>query len=360
MTQKRLGLLVAALTFVAFGLTFSGGCSSDDPTPVDAAVAPKDASTPAKDVGVDASVVADIGPKADVGVDVGPKVCIEVEPDAGTVVTPDAGSTAVDAGPFTPPSGNVPVTFEIDDSINKSYVAGELQWKGSFTFDPADRTLVKSSGWCGSAAVPCVPLYDDGPYTEGGHEGVGAMAGDHKWGIAVFVAPGVEDIVFEYGAQTSGGSWVWNDPAGNAKVTVPKEGSETPIAAKGMAFPAFGTTDLKLVVDPAAVNSAHFACNVTVKGAAWGWNEIRLKKGDDGFYTFELGKVLSQLRNTGLLSTGAKPEWVFVFGGTEYKVASKASMEGVKAYTKVKDATTWTEMTIALCGNNNNTCITAP
>ena len=68
-----------------------------------------------------------------------------------------------------------------------------------------------------------------------------------------------------------------------------------------------------------------------MKGSAWGWGEVTLRddgtKGDatagDGKYTFtSLRDVdLTTPPYPGLLKSGDKPEFIFVFGGVEYKDA---------------------------------------
>lgn len=71
------------------------------------------------------------------------------------------------------PAPRVPglaVSFVADDSAGQAYREGEL-------------ALVRFPG----ATVQ--PLYDDGPWTEGGHEAEGAVAGDHRWGLTVFARP---------------------------------------------------------------------------------------------------------------------------------------------------------------------------
>jgi hypothetical protein len=73
----------------------------------------------------------------------------------------------------------VAVNFTVDDTANKVYQAGYLQWKGSFVYNPTTRIITFDDTW----ADPLIPLYDDGPWKSGGHEPVGAVAGDHKWGV---------------------------------------------------------------------------------------------------------------------------------------------------------------------------------
>src|SRR6266852_4305066 len=91
---------------------------------------------------------------------------------------------------FTKPAGTVAVNFSVDDTANKSYTAdatgkSDLQWKGAMIYDSTKNTITADPTWGGPWAV----LYDDGPWTSGGHEPDGATAGDHIWGVAVFVTP---------------------------------------------------------------------------------------------------------------------------------------------------------------------------
>ncbi len=103
---------------------------------------------------------------------------------------------------FPQPANTVPVNFTIDASGRKDFYADEdLEWKGSFTFDKETRVLTYSADWAGGAG-PYAPLYDDGPWTKGGHEPEGATAGDDKFGITAFVAVPTEALKIEYGAQT--------------------------------------------------------------------------------------------------------------------------------------------------------------
>src|SRR5262245_39842738 len=104
--------------------------------------------------------------------------------------TPDArpvdAATGPDAAPaFPQPAGTGPINFSVDDTINKVYQAGDLEWKGSMIFDTATRKVTLDSNWGGPWAL----LYDDGPWSAGGHEPVGSTANDNKWGVTVFVTP---------------------------------------------------------------------------------------------------------------------------------------------------------------------------
>ena len=169
----------------------------------------------------------------------------------------DAGGGG--CNPFPQPAGTVAVNFTVDDSVNQVYRAGDLQWEGSFNYDAGARILTQDPNWRG----PYPDLYDDGPWTCGGHEPANAIAGDHKWGVTVFVTPPADGgaLEFEYGlndanpcnpagaAFPDGGSairnctngWVWR--GFNSAFFV--DGSQPTITATGQLFPAFGTNDVE-------------------------------------------------------------------------------------------------------------------
>src|SRR5512147_360805 len=76
---------------------------------------------------------------------------------------------SITSSSFTQPPGTIAVSFSVDDRENRVYGVGDLAWKGSFVYDSNTRTLNYDPFW--SAGVPGWPvLYDDGPWTEGGHE----------------------------------------------------------------------------------------------------------------------------------------------------------------------------------------------
>src|SRR5437870_6132320 len=86
---------------------------------------------------------------------------------------------------FTKPAGTVAVNFSVDDTANKVFAAGDLKWKGSMIYDTATNKVTKDDTWGG----PYATLFDDGPWTNGGHEPDGATKGDNIWGVTVFVTP---------------------------------------------------------------------------------------------------------------------------------------------------------------------------
>lgn len=283
-------------------------------------------------------------------------------PDAGFVDTgvPDSG-----AG-FVQPANTVPLNFTIDDSANKTYTAGELRWKGSFQYNRDTRLLTFDASWANGDSSKYPLVYDDGPWTTGGHEPVGATAGDKKWGVTAFFAKPAADQNFEYGAEDNSG-WIWR--GANGTFTVPA-GSTAAVTATGLTVLPFGTIDLKLTIDTSTL-----AAGVTytagdtlkVKGSAWSWGEVDLRQvGATPVFEFILGENVgagTDHPHSGKLTTGDKPEFVFVIHGVEYKSGGKAAMTGVKAYTMKPPATTWTETTVTRYdqqGGNGNTYVTAP
>lgn len=286
----------------------------------------------------------------------------------------------VPAAAFVPPADHVAVNFRIDDSANQTYdTTDALAWKGSFNYDAATRILVKPAGWDG----PYPELYDDGPWSAGGHEPADAVAGDHIWGVTVWVSNAAE-VAFEYGAVRNytapdGGDWIWNK-ASNGTFTV-TAGATTAIDADGMVIPAFGTVDFKLTLDVsnngANLNSGFSSNDWTspppiIKGTITSWGRVVMvddgTKGDDtasdGIYTYVLSE--NKGKNDGLLMSGGEPEFIFVLGGTqssgddgqEYKDAGNGATEGVMAYT-MPDGGAWASQTIAVKGGGN-TYITVP
>lgn len=294
------------------------------------------------------------------------------------------------AGPtgFTQPAGTVAVNFSVTDNSG-SFRAGELEWKGAMKYDAATRIVTKDAGWGG----PYAPLYDDGPWnvaTIAGHEPAGSRAGDHVWGVTIFVAPpaagtetygyGLQDAAY----QTSfGNGWIW--PAGPDGSFSVDAGRTAPINATGTTIPAWGTTDWELTVNANDMATALTTTSgpptitsVGVKSSAWAWGVIPLAddglKGDaaagDHVYTLRLSEYAGTGKlyfHTGLLHSGAtpqdKPEFVFVWNGTtkEYKDANGvARTAGVAS--RIKPAATWDPVTVvtSACGNTSNTCVVVP
>lgn len=237
---------------------------------------------------------------------------------------------------FVPPAGTVAVNFSVDDRANRVYRAGDLKWKGSFLLDPATRLLTFDPTWSGGGDRSGWPtLHDDGPWTRGGHEPVGARAGDHVWGVTVFVAPPSDGATtFEYGLIDEsyearlGNGWMWKGPNGTFSV---EAGASAAIDAAGMTFPRFGWNDLFLRLDGTALGATHVdivwdLAYATVKSSVWGWGEIPLTSLGHGKYAFLLSPHVGPgrlLPHTGLLNPGDVAEFVFVlgtqYGPVEYK-----------------------------------------
>jgi len=129
-------------------------------------------------------------------------------------------------------------------------------------------------------------LWDDGPWTLGGHEPANATAGDHGWGVTVFVEPSSTDQVFEYGlirgsVDGSDGSWIWLGTNGLFAVVA---NATDGLTANGMEIEPFGDRDLRLRIDTNALDAGLMTWTpgdpVAIRSSAWGWAEIDLA--DDG------------------------------------------------------------------------------
>lgn len=268
---------------------------------------------------------------------------------------------------FTQPAGTVAVNFKVDDSINKVFTAGNLQWKGAMIYDSTTRKVTADATWGG----PWAPLYDDGPWSAGGHEPADATAGDNKWGVTVFVTPpATGTATYSYGLnddyyQTNfGNGWIWIGSNGSFDVAA---GATAPVNATGQVMPAFGTTDIQLKLDTNALAAGTWdKTKIEVKGSAWAWGSVVLTPDTAGgtAYTFTLSANVGagkKFVHTGLLKTGDKPEFVFVFNGKEYKDAGGTVLaDGVSAGTKASTATTYTSAPILVNATNKNTYVTIP
>lgn len=333
-------LAVALSSVMALGLVACG----DDDTPPDSGIHP------------DATTTTDSGPRPDAAT-----------PDAGS---PDSGTP--DSGVVTD-AGFIRLNFSIDDSANRTYTSTDgLAWKGSMTYDSATNIVTRNPGWTG----PFPLLHDDGPWDQGGHEPAGATAGDNIWGTSILFAVPSENAAFEYGAirgsvNGSDGQWIWQGPNGTFTVNA---GQTTDVTATGLTIAAFGDIDLRLSIDTSSL-AAGFeefdpANGITVKGSAWGWEEVGCvddgTNGDvesgDGIYTFVLGENVgpgTSRPHAGLLNSGNQPEFIFVLGGVEYKVGGAGATVGVTAETQAPDDD-WVEATVEVLSSNNNTYITVP
>jgi hypothetical protein len=274
------------------------------------------------------------------------------------------GSSDSGTSGFPKPAGTVAVGFTVDDTANKVFTSLQLEWKGSMKYDSATRMITKDATWAG----PWAPLYDDGPWTASGHEPAGATAGDNKWGVVVFVTPPATGTdAYEYGLidrvyETSfGNGWIWVGANGTFNVAA---GATADVTATGLTLPAFGTKDMQLAVDVAAAMAATNGpwdnAKITVKGSATAWSEVTLcatAATCTGTKTFTLSDNVGAGKtfvHSGLLHTGDKPEFIFVFNGKEFKDASGAAhVTGLTAGTRTGTTGAFTTATIALAANNN-------
>jgi hypothetical protein len=273
---------------------------------------------------------------------------------------------------FTKPAGTVAVSFSVDDSANKVWKDGEMIWKGSMIYDSKTNKVVKDPNWGG----PWAALYDDGPLSQGGHEAEGSKAGDHIFGTVVFVTPPAltASDAYEYGLcdgkfttdACANTGWVWAGSV-NGSFTV-AAGATADQKADGMTFKAFGTTDVQLTIDKnnlATSGGPWDTSKITVKGGAWGWNEVQLTDNGSGKFIFTLSNNVGAGKtyyHTGLLTTGDKPEFIFVFNGKEYKdTSSNANTTGVTAGAKAATASTFSSVAVQVQTTGfHNTYITVP
>ena len=308
----------------------------------------------------------------------------------------DNGSSAPPYAGFVQPAGTVAVNFTVDDTANQVYAAGDLKWKGGMNCNPNTRICIQDSTWngkfpinTGTALAGWATLGDDGPWTVSttAHEPVGGVAGDHKWGVTVFVTPpAAGTTTLEYGLIDTkyetlyGNGWIWT--GANGTVAIPA-GATSPITASGLVIPAFGTKDIELQIDTSALDGAvsGIGTTVSVKGSAWAWGLVDISStGSGGVYTFTLSDHVGagkQFNHSGLLHTGNTPEFIFTFDamniGTttccasgcvntspcEYKVAGNAATAGVTAGTRTGTTGGFTAATVTVNGNHNTT-ITVP
>jgi hypothetical protein len=280
-------------------------------------------------------------------------------------------------GGFTQPAGTVAVNMTIDDTANKAYANGDIAWKGSMKYDSATRIATKDSSWGG----PFAKMYDDGPWNMGGHEPAGNVAGDHKFGATIFIAPpATGSDTYEYGAidTTNNDGWIWRGSNGSFMIAA---GATAAITGTGLTIPAFGTTDVKITLDKNSLLARTLGdggvgswdtTKVQIKGSGWAWSYATLAddgmKGDDtaadGKFTFVMSQFVGagkQFPHSGLGAQGDKIQFVFGLGpgdAVEYKETSgTAAKAGVKAYTKASGAATWTEITTIPVNSDKNTYV---
>lgn len=281
-------------------------------------------------------------------------------------------STQIDARPvdgggggFQQPTGTVAVNFTVDDSANKVYQDGDLQWKGSMLYDSTTRKITRDASWGG----PWATLYDDGPWNAGGHEPIGSTAGDNKWGVTVFVTPpAASSDMYEYGLQDAdyaamprGDGWIWGAPP-NGMFNVAM-GATAAITAPGKTFPKFGTTDIQIELDTNALSTVGAPYDTSVvglKSSIWGFVVADVPKDGTGKATLTVSTVVGSGKtfpHSGLPPATSKPEFKFLLGpaasAKEYADATfKALTTGVKVRTKKSTETTFTDATIDFVGNN--------
>lgn len=269
------------------------------------------------------------------------------------------------------------LTFEVDDSANKTFADGDIKWTGSFSWDSATNRITPASSWLPSEG-PYPVLYDDGPLSAGGHEHEGAKAGDHIFSTAVFYDAS-EDQVFEYGALNEFDNWMWIGPNGTLEV---KKGATGTIAAKGLVLPAHGDIDVKFELDTKALDPkfkwALDTHKFFVKGTMNMWTPVQLlddgQKGDaaagDGVLTYVQSKNLGS--HDGLLNAGSEVQFIYVSttgdvfpeDGQEYKGSSAALSAGVKAFAATGEGGAWVPVDVVLRkdskGKFENTAIIVP
>ncbi len=307
-------------------------------------------------------------------------------PGTADSVTPgtDAGggdSGGPPAGGWVRPQDSTAVRFCMDDSANQTYESGQVLWTGSWIWNAADNTITYTSSWLPEEG-PYPPLYDDGPFSAGGHEPEGAVAGDHVFCGEVWVMPDpVEPLLFEYGVLDELKNWIWIGP--NGQFTV-EPGDPATMMVDPLILPPFGTFDLKVTLDLAYLHEEFAGTtadeyDIFIKGTMNSWFPAQLlddgEFGDaaagDGVFTYVHSNYLGS--HNGRLLAGQEAQFVFVFAlrelgegpesGLEYKVAGDAVPDGVTAYSDFPAAGggVWVEELIIQAqdsrGNTMNTAV---
>jgi len=278
--------------------------------------------------------------------------------DAGKDGGATSDTTSKDGGG----GGAVILSFEIDDSANKTFANGEIVWTGSFSWDAKTNTVVYATSWLPTDG-PYPPLWDDGPQSAGGHERDGATKGDHVFSTQVLFNP-VADTTIEYGALNELGNWMWLGP--NGKVEIKKDAKGI-IAFPGMKIAKHGAFDVKIALDTAKLNAKFSKWNpkdysLFVKGTLNMWTPIQLlddgNKGDakagDGVVTYQ--HLVNLGKHDGGLNAGDEVQFIFVAttgdqlpdAGLEYKGATEAFVDGVQAWTATGPAGSWVAAPIVL------------
>lgn len=274
--------------------------------------------------------------------------------------------------------GSLTLTFEVDDSANKTFGDGEIVWTGSFSWDQATNSITYATSWLPSDG-PYPPLYDDGPISTGGHEREGATKGDHVFSTQVkFTA--TEATTLEYGALNELGNWMWNGANGTLQIA---KGQQGVVQVPGMKLTKHGTLDLKVALDTKKLAACCTKWSLTthalyLKGSMNMWTAIQLlddgKKGDDtagdGILTYVHKQNLG--KHDGGLNAGEEAQFIFVStqgdtlpdAGQEYKGAKEAFADGVSAWTATGPGGSWETAPVVLAKDSKgkflNTAVKIP
>ncbi|MFC1654821.1 IPT/TIG domain-containing protein, partial [Myxococcota bacterium] len=251
------------------------------------------------------------------------------------------------------PEGYASVTFFVDDTANRTYQSGQIQWKGSLIYDPLTNIILHDPTWAAEEG-PYPVLYDDGPIADGGHERPGATADDYIFSVEVYVkADDAFETKFQYGVINEWGNWIWEGE--NGEFVLPA-GSTDLIEAEGYYIHAFGTYDLIVTLDIAELNPDFLpfdpaADKVYLKGSMNSWDPRQLldngEKGDqaaaDGVYTYHHAENLGD--HDGMLFAGQHVQFVFMLNQLEYKRIDALS-DGVSARTNCAGPDIWEDVPI--------------
>lgn len=254
---------------------------------------------------------------------------------------------------FVKPEGYASVTFFVDDTANRTYQSGQIQWKGSLEYYPQTNIIIHDPTWAGEAG-PYPVLYDDGPIADGGHERPGATADDYIFSVEVYVkADDAFETKFQYGVIDEWGNWIWEGE--NGEFVLPA-GSTGMIEAEGYYIHAFGTYDLIVALDIAGLNEDFLPFDpgvdkVYLKGSMNSWYPRQLldngEKGDqaagDGIYTYHHAENLGD--HDGMLYAGQHVQFVFMLNQLEYKRIDALS-DGVSARTNCAGPDAWGDVPI--------------
>ncbi len=132
--------------------------------------------------------------------------------------------------------------------------------------------------------------------------------------------------------------------------------------SEGQGFPAFGGTDLLIVIDTSALDpsAAWDTSVIRIKSSVWGWALTTVPVGADGLATFALSDMVGAGRaftHTGLLDSGDGLEFTLVFGpgdGVEYRGPNGAALtSGATAFVQPAGASP-VPANIQLASDNNS------